>query len=147
MVKRIILFSVLLFVVGFCTYDLFLQLVLPQSANLKFDIASLDAQLINQLRFGAVIALFPWVYWMVSKLGKITTRKGRLFVALTLVATVILSLLLWYVLLMPAISWMEGYQSGVETHIDLSNFELEIFMMGGMLVGAVLAFAMFRGKS
>lgn len=147
--KNTLLFTALLpigfFILGLAVYETFLAFILPKSAHSAFSTGGLSTLLVQKIYFSLALALIPvflYITWRVSPI--ITTSqkiKSVILVSICLVVSVILrrqiiSSNLKLIVLAPNISKVFPFE----------NLHFHFYLFGGLLIGCLLSFLLFKQK-
>jgi hypothetical protein len=147
--KTTLLFTLLLpivfFILGVAVYETFLDLILPKTGHLAFSTGGKDTLLFQKIYFSLALALIPVSLYFTWRISPIITTpkkiKSLILVSICLVVSVILRQQI-------ISSNLNSFHSpaDITNVLPIENLHFHLYLFGGLLVGCLLSFLLFKQK-
>ncbi len=147
--KNTLLFTVLLpigfFILGVMVYETFLALILPKSEHSAFSTSGLSTLLFQKIYFSLALALIPvflYITWRISPIISTPKKiKSVILVSICLVVSVILRQQI-------ISSNLNSFHSptNITNTFPIENLHFHFYLLGGLLIGCLLSFLLFKQK-
>lgn len=147
--KNTFLFTVLLpigfFILGLAVYETFLAFILPKKGLSAFSTGGLNTLLFQKIYFSVALALIPvflYITWRVSPIKSTSQKiKSVSLVSICLVVSVILRRQI-------ISSNLNSFHlpTDIANTFPIENLHFHFYLLGGLLIGCLLSFLLFKQK-
>jgi hypothetical protein len=147
--KNTLLFTLLLpisfFILGLMVYETFLDLILPKSAHSAFSTGGIGTRMIQQIYFSIALALIPIFLYITWRISPIITTPQKIKSLILVSICLVVSVILLRQIISSNLNTIH-LPTGVTNVLPIENLHFHLYLFGGLLVGCLLSFLLFKQK-
>ena len=152
--KRTLLLTILsafvLFVFTFTQVGFIFHLLLPKIENLHYQTTEMGVQFKLSFYISIVIGLIPILLYLTWRLTPITKLKSKTISGLIVIAMMALAVIIRQQLIKSTFNGLTNLKTAsgetIYNSFPIENLNFEYYLLGGLILGCVLTYFMFKGK-
>jgi hypothetical protein len=145
-----ILSAFVLFLVNFTQIGFIFHLLLPKIENLHYQNTEMGEQFKLSFLISLVIGLLPILLHLTWRLTSIATLKSKTISGLIVIAMMTLAVIFRQQLIKSTFDGLTNLKkpSGetIYNAFPIENLNFEYYLLGGLILGCVMTYFMFKGK-
>jgi hypothetical protein len=147
--KNTLLFTLLLpigfFILGVAVYETFLALILPKSEHSGFSTNGLSTFLVQKIYFSVTLALIPVFLHITWRISPILSASQKIKSVSLVSICLLVSIILRRQIISSNLNSIH-LSNDIANTFPIENLHFHFYLLGGLLVGCLLSFLLFKQK-